>query len=163
MSYCAHFLLVIDFEKAKRYYAKIEAVAIMSQNQVMLTSLKEGLALLKTTLVVKNLMDKMNQMDKKPETDSSYLKTIQSEGLAIDVLNVHLGDAKTEDSETDQSSDDEDVLGSSIPLEDPSCPTTDGKLAKFKISQRTAVRGLTAIMPLLPLVAKNWPRSALWD
>ena len=138
---------ISDFQKAQQYYAKIETVALISQNQMMLDSLKDGMALLKTTLIVKNLLDKNT------EIEPSNVDIADPQRPAFDALEV--GDAIIETSvETPGFSDDEVSLDSSIPLENSSSLPTDRRLANFKALERPAIWCLAAVMPPLLFVPK---------
>lgn len=135
---------VADFQKAIQYYVKIEAVAVISQNQMMLDYLKEGLTHLKTTLVVKKLLDK------NPGTGSLTIEILDSKRPAFDGLKME--GAMIETRETSGISDGGVSWDCSIPLESPSLPATDKKLTKFKAWERPALWGLVAVMPGLLFV-----------
>ena len=138
--------MVVEFEQAKHYYAKLEAVALISQNETMLKSLREGLAHLKTTLVVKNLLDK------KPEIESSELKFVGSKRPVFDFLKAE--SSMIETGEICGIADDKVSLHCPIHLEKPSSLANDRRLARFKALERPAVWCLVAVMPHLLFVPK---------
>ncbi len=147
MSHVSYFCFFSDLQQAKKYYAKIEAVALISNNQMMLDSLKDGLALLQTTLVVKDLLDK------KPETDSSNIQIAGSQRPAVDTSEVGGAIIKT-CVETRGFVDDEVPLDSSNSLGFSSSLSTDRRLAKFKALESSAIWCLVAVMPPVLFVPK---------
>ena len=136
-----------DLQQAKKYYAKIEAVALISKNQMMLDSLKDGLALLKTTHVVKDLLDK------KPEIEPSNVEIADPQRPVFNALEV--GGATMEPGiQTRGFVEDEVSVESSIPLGNPLSLGTDRRLAKFKALESSAIWCLGAVMPPLLFVPK---------
>ena len=121
----------------------------------MLSSLKEGLALLKATLVLKDLLDK------KPKTDASNIEIADSKIPAIDISDV--GGAITEAGETPGNADDEISLHSSIRPKTPLSLATDRTVAELKALERPAVWCMVAVMPSLLFVPKIRRKCCIGD
>ena len=148
-----------DFKQAKHYYAKIEAVALISRNPMMLNSLKEGLAHLQTSLVVKSLFDRNEKPEIKDTSDIEEEKVDSEIPPVFDDVSEVEGCVTIEEigeSPSGFADDDRVSLDSSSisPLEGPSSLATDTKLAKFKELERRAIWGLAAVMPQLLFVPK---------
>ncbi len=141
------FVCFSDLQQAKKYYAKIEAVALISKNQMMLDSLKDGLALLKTTLVVKDLLDK------KPDREPSNVEITDPQRLAFNAFEVG-GTTMEPGIQTRGFVEDEVPLESPNPLGNPSSLSTDRRLVKFKALESSAIWCLGTVMPPVLFVPK---------
>ena len=111
----------------------------------MLDALREGLAHLKTTLVVRNLLEK------RAAIELSTLEIADPEGPASDVVKVEGSVMETSDSR-ESAEDDVVSMDPSVALEAPSSLAAERKSARYRALTRPAMWSLVAMAPPLLFV-----------
>ena len=133
----------VDFEQAKRYYGKIEAYALLSENQTLLDHLEKVLQLMEGTLVVKNLMEKNHPID------SSDIDILHSKIQSWDMANAMVDMFKKHDLPPYEA-----VSNSPGLIKDSAPPASEKKSANAKTWEKPAMWCLVAVAPPLLFVPK---------
>lgn len=136
----------IDFQQAKHYYFKIQAVALLSENQILLEHLEQGLHLMEGSLVVKDLMDR------KTDIQSSNIDISTSELQIIKALKM--GDALVETCTKHNLPDRETTISTPAPLDGRTSRTTEKNPVKPKAWEKPAMWCAVAVLPPLLFVPK---------
>lgn len=133
----------VDFEQAKRYYGKIEAYALLSENQTLLDHLEKVLQLMEGTLVVKDLMEKNHPID------LSDIDILHSKIQSWDMANAMVDMFKKHDLPPYEA-----VSNSPGLIKDPAPLPSEKKSANGKAWGKPAMWCLVAVAPPLLFVPK---------